>query len=63
MDLKNACGLKQLMASCPTCQRLSFYYGKIPSKKKDLNGKEVLFCTSCKFVLPVEEYKKMLFCE
>jgi hypothetical protein len=63
MDLKNAYGLKQLMASCPTCQSSAFYCGKIPSKKNDLNGKEVLFCRSCKFVLPVEEYKKMLFCE
>lgn len=61
MDLKNPYGMKQLIASCPKCQSSSLYGGKIESRKNDLNGTEVLFCKSCKFVLSLREYKKMLF--
>jgi len=56
-------GMKQLLATCPNCQKPTLYGGKIMSQVNDLNSKEVLFCKSCKFVVPVAEYKKMLFTE
>jgi hypothetical protein len=63
MDLKNAYGMKQLMALCLNCQSPAFYSGKIVSEKNGLNGKEILFCRSCKFIVSVDEYKKILFSE
>jgi hypothetical protein len=63
MDVTTDYGMKQLLASCPNCQKSTLYCGKIMSKVNDLNSKEVLFCKTCKFVVPVVDYKKMLFTE
>ena len=60
MDLKNDYGMKQLLASCPNCEKESLYCGKIPTAISSLVNKEVLFCKMCKFVMPVNEFKKML---
>ena len=62
MDLKNQYGMKHLVASCPNCETSTLYCGKIESGVNELNSKEVLFCKTCKFVVPVTEFKKMLFC-
>ncbi|MGD8638441.1 MAG: hypothetical protein PVG43_06055 [Nitrosopumilaceae archaeon] len=61
MDLKTQQGMVHSNASCPDCQKETLYCGKIESKIGDLNRKEILFCKSCKFVIPVAEFKKMLF--
>ena len=61
MDLKTEFGLDHLLASCPNCQKTTLYCGKIDSKLNDLKRKEVLFCKTCKFVVSVGEFKKMLF--
>ena len=60
MKLKNEFGMKHLLASCPNCSDDSLYCGMIPTEIKSLANKEVLFCKSCKFVIPVDEYKKLL---
>ncbi|MFQ5781503.1 MAG: hypothetical protein ACE5GR_00440 [Nitrosopumilus sp.] len=53
--------MKQLVAKCPYCERESLFCGIIPTSIKNLKNKEVLFCKSCKFVISVNEYKKMLW--
>jgi len=50
-----------LLATCPNCDTDTLYCGKIPTSIKNLMNKEVLFCKSCKFVVSVDEYKKILF--
>ncbi|NIP62419.1 MAG: hypothetical protein GWN01_16725 [Nitrosopumilaceae archaeon] len=60
MDLKSEYGMDLLLASCPNCDDRSLYCGKIPTKISDLNNREVLFCERCKFVVAVDEYKKIL---
>ncbi|MHA7647382.1 hypothetical protein [Nitrosopumilus sp. S4] len=60
MKLKNEFGMKSLLASCPNCSIASLYCGMIPTEIKSLANKEVLFCKSCKFVIPVDEYKNLL---
>ena len=60
MDLKNEFGMKKLVAVCPNCDGDSLYCGRIPTSIKSLVDKEVLFCKHCKFVVTVDEYKKML---
>ncbi|MFQ5475869.1 MAG: hypothetical protein ACE5DT_02435 [Nitrosopumilus sp.] len=49
------------MAKCPNCDSDSLYCGSIPTSIKSLVDKEVLFCKNSKFVVTVDEYKKMLF--
>ena len=61
MNLKTDFGMKQLLAKCPNCEKESLYCGKIPTSIKNLSNKEVLFCKNCKFVVTVDEYKKMLW--
>jgi hypothetical protein len=61
MDLKTQQGMIRLNACCPDCQQETLYCGKIESKMSELNRKELLFCKSCKFVIPVEEFKKILY--
>ncbi|HSG84599.1 MAG: hypothetical protein ACE5RQ_01965 [Nitrosopumilus sp.] len=61
MNVTNELGMKKLAANCPQCLIDSLYCGKIPTEIKSLENKEVLFCKSCKFVIPVEEYKKILY--
>jgi len=61
LNLKNEFGLTQLLATCPNCDVNTLYCGKIPTSIKNLINKEVLFCKSCKFVMPVDEYKQILF--
>ena len=61
MNLKTDFGMKQLLAKCPNCEKESLYCGKIPTEIKNLANKEVLFCKNCKFVVTVDEYKKMLW--
>jgi len=60
LNLKNEFGMKPLLACCPICNVASLYCGKIPTAIKDMTNKEVLFCRTCKFVVPVDEFKKML---
>ena len=60
MDVKNEYGMKQLLARCPNCEKESLYCGKIPTSIRSLVDKEVLFCKICKFVIAVNEFKKML---
>ena len=61
MNLKNEkFGMTLLLAKCPNCDVNSLYCGRIPTSVKTLANKEVLFCKSCKFVVTVEEYKKLL---
>jgi transcription elongation factor Elf1 len=60
MNLKNEFGMKLLLAKCPNCDLESLYCGRIPTSVKTLKNKEVLFCKNCKFVVTVNEYKKML---
>ena len=60
MDLNYGFGMKQLLAHCPNCEKYSLYCGKIPTSIRSLSGKEVLFCKFCKFVIPVNEFKKAL---
>jgi hypothetical protein len=52
--------MKPLLACCPNCDGTSLYCGKIPTTLRDMANKEVLFCKTCKFVVPVDEFKKML---
>ena len=61
MDLKTEFGMKQLLAKCPQCEKESLYCGRIPTSIKSLANKEVLFCKNCKFVITVDEHKKMLW--
>ena len=61
MKLKNEFGMVKLLAHCPNCNDDSLYCGTIPTAIKSLTDKEVLFCKGCKFVVAVDEYKKMLF--
>lgn len=61
MDLKTEYGMKKLEANCPQCDSKSLFCGKIPTSIKSLRDKEVLFCKDCKFVISVDEYKKMLW--
>jgi len=60
LNLKNEFGMMKLMAKCPNCDDDSLYCGKIPTSIKTLTNKEVLFCKNCKFVVTVDEYKKLL---
>ncbi|MFB5607465.1 MAG: hypothetical protein ACE5RG_05110 [Candidatus Nitrosomaritimum yanchengensis] len=60
MDLKTQQGMIRLNACCPDCQKESLYCGKIESRMSDLNRRESLFCKSCKFVIPVADFKKIL---
>ena len=60
MNLKNEFGMKLLLATCPNCDMESLYCGRIPTSVKTLINKEVLFCKTCKFVITVNEYKKIL---
>jgi hypothetical protein len=60
MNIKNEFGMKPLLASCPNCDKTSLYCGKIPTKIHDMANKEVLFCKMCKFVVSVDEFKKIL---
>jgi hypothetical protein len=60
MNLKNDFGMKLLLAKCPNCDMESLYCGRIPTLVKTLINKEVLFCKTCKFVVTVNEYKKIL---
>ncbi len=60
MNLKNEFGMKLLLATCPNCDMESLYCGRIPTSVKTLINKEVLFCKTCKFVVTVNEYKKIL---
>lgn len=60
MDLTNQYGMDLLVANCPNCEKNSLYCGKIATKIKDLNNKEVLFCKQCKFVIAVDDYKTLL---
>lgn len=57
MDLNDGLGMKQLLTHFPNCEKYSLYCGKIPTSIRSLSGKEVLFC---KFVIPVNEFKKTL---
>ena len=59
--IKHEFGMVRLAACCPNCETSSLYCGMIPTKIKSLMNKEVLFCTDCKFVIPVDEYKNMLY--
>lgn len=61
LNLKNEFGMNKLLATCPNCDADSLYCGKIPTSIKNLVSKEVLFCKRCKFVVSVDEYKKILF--
>lgn len=61
LNLKNEFGMIKLLAKCPNCEDDSLYCGRIPTSIKTLANKEVLFCKNCKFVVTVDEYKKMLF--
>jgi len=63
MNLTNEFGMKQLLACCPNCESDSLYCGKIPTSLRDIVNKEVLFCKICKFVVSVDEFKKVLFSE
>jgi transcription elongation factor Elf1 len=60
LNLKNEFGMKSLLACCPNCDSASLYCGKIPTTIKDMANKEVLFCKTCKLVVPVEEFKEIL---
>ncbi|WP_249111142.1 hypothetical protein [Nitrosopumilus sp. K4] len=60
--MTNEFGMKHLLAQCPNCQSDSLYCGKIPTSIRDMANKEVLFCKKCKFVVPVDEFKKILSC-
>ncbi|TAK15983.1 MAG: hypothetical protein EPO37_09300 [Nitrosarchaeum sp.] len=60
MNLKNEFGMKPLLACCPNCDGTSLYCGKIPTTLRDMINKEVLFCKTCKFVVSVDEFKKIL---
>ena len=55
--------MQLLLASCPKCQDYSLYCGRVRPFISDLDLKDVLFCSSCKLILPVEEFKKILFSE
>jgi len=61
MEVTNEFGMKLLIASCPNCESNELYCGKIPTMMVDFRNKEVLFCKQCKFVIPVRDFKKMLF--
>ena len=61
MNLKNEFGMNKLLAACPNCEFDTLYCGKILTSIKNLANKEVLFCKSCKFVVSVDNYKKILF--
>ncbi len=61
MNLTNEFGMKHLAANCPVCDTKSVYCGMIPTKIKSLANKEVLFCKNCKFVIPVDEFKNLLY--
>ena len=60
VNLKKELGMRHLLASCPNCYQDSLYCGMIPTTIKTLINKEVLFCKACKFVVTVDDYKKML---
>lgn len=60
MNIQNEFGMKPLLASCPNCTRSSLYCGKIHTALRDMANKEVLFCKLCKFVVSVDEFKKIL---
>jgi hypothetical protein len=60
MNVTDEYGMSHLIAKCPSCQSESLYCGKIPTKLKHMQNKEVLFCKKCKFITPVEEFKNML---
>ncbi|MCV0372468.1 MAG: hypothetical protein K5793_02825 [Nitrosarchaeum sp.] len=60
MNLSDEYGMKQLLARCPNCEKDSLYCGKIPTSIRSLVNKEVLFCKLCKFLIPVNEFKKIL---
>ena len=60
LNLKNEFGMIHLLATCPNCDVNTLYCGKIPTAIKNLMNKEVLFCKNCKFVVSVDEYKKIL---
>jgi len=59
--VKTEFGMNLLLAKCPSCDSDSLYCGKIPTSIKTLENKEVLFCKNCKFVIAVNEYKKLLW--
>jgi len=61
MDLKPQQGMMRLNACCPDCQKETLYCGKIESTISALNRRELLFCKSCKFVIPVADFKQILF--
>lgn len=60
MNMTNEYGMNPLLASCPNCEKESLYCGKIPTPISDMMNKEVLFCKTCKFVIPVDDFKKIL---
>ena len=60
LNLKNEYGMAKLAADCPNCQDDSLFCGMIPTEIKSLANKEVLFCKGCKFVIAVDDYKKLL---
>ncbi len=60
MNLKNEFGMKLLLAKCPNCDVESLNCERIPTSAKTLKNKKVLFCKNCKFVVTVNEYKKIL---
>ncbi len=53
--------MEKLTANCPQCLIDLLYCGIIPTEIKSLPNKEVLFSKSCKFVIAVDEYKKIYF--
>ncbi len=62
MNIADDIGMTQLAALCPQCQSQKLFCGKVQTDVKSLKNKEVLYCRGCKFVISVDEYKKLLFC-
>ena len=60
LNLNNKFGMQLLLAKCTNCDGNSLYSGMIPTEIKSLANKEVLFCKQCKFVVSIDEYKKIL---
>ena len=61
MKLKNQYGMTKIIPNCPQCDVDSLYCGSIPTSIESLKNKEVIFCKNCKFVISVDDLKKMLF--
>ncbi|MSV26160.1 MAG: hypothetical protein CK527_03555 [Nitrosarchaeum sp.] len=60
MNIGNEFGMIHLLARCHYCDNLSLYCGKIPTSMRDMANKEVLFCKLCKFIIPIDKFKKIL---